>query len=119
VPEIVADFGELLRELRNNHGYTIQKLSKMIGMTPSTISRIESAKLELPPENTLRVWLDKLGCGSNTNRLILLARQWRVKHHFHLQKQEPANPDILRIIQCYRDGKLTDYDRSLLRLVAR
>lgn len=119
IPERVADFGSILRDLRQNHGYSLQTLSKMIHLPVSRLSRIECASAELPPENILRKWLEKLGCGKNTQKLIVLSRQWRVHHTFQLKRKESCNPDILRLMDAYQSDKLTDYDRDLLKLIAR
>jgi transcriptional regulator with XRE-family HTH domain len=120
IPDEVPDFGQVLRQLRENHGYTCPRLSKVIGIPPKYISDIELCKKDLPPENVLRHWLHTLGCGRiNVQKLILISRQYRVKHWFKLNRGETANPDILRLLQRYRDEALTDYDRSILRLVAR
>lgn len=119
IPEMVSDFGQLLRDLRDNHGYSIQKFSRIIGISPTKISRIECSRAELPPENDLRRWLNKLGCGKNTNKLILLARQWRINHYLRLHRNEACNPDIIRLLDAYREQKLTDHDRALLTLIAR
>lgn len=120
IPEEVPNFGDLLRTLRNNHGYSTVSFSKMIGLPPKTISEIELSKRDLPPENVLRNWFHKLGCGvHNTNKLILISRQYRVKHWISLSTKEPCNPDLLRLLAAYRSNSLTDYDRYLLKLVAR
>lgn len=119
LPEEVADFGELLRHLRQNHGYTVLQVSKMTGIPPTKISQVELSKCDLPPENVLRNWFNKLGCGKNTNKLILMSRQYRVKHWLILERKESANPDMLRLIEAYRSRSLSEYDRALLRLIAR
>jgi len=120
IPDEVPDFGALLRTLRNNHGYSCVRLSKMIGVPPGNISAIETGRNDLPPENVLRHWFSKLGCGKmNTDKLILISRQYRVKHWLTLNRNERSNPDILRLIAKYRNDELTDYDRALLRLVCR
>lgn len=119
LPDEVPDFGHLLRSLRENHAYSVQTLSKMIGLPPNKISNIELSKCDLPPENVLRTWLNKLGCGKSVHRIILMSRQYRVKHWFTLVRKETANPDILRLIDAYKNGRLSEYDRSLLKLIAR
>jgi hypothetical protein len=120
IPDEVPDFGQVLRSLRENHGYTCPKLSKIISIPPKDISLIELSQKDLPPENILRHWLHTLGCGRiNVQKLILLSRQYRVKHWVKLNRNERCNPDLLRLIQRYRDEAITDYDRALLRLVAR
>ena len=119
LPEQVPDFGQLLRDLRNNHGLTMQQVSKMVDLPVQTISSIELSKSDLPPENVLRTWLMKLGCGKNVSKIILMSRAYRVKHWVTLNRNEPANPDFLRLLEVYRNQKLTEYDRALLKLIAR
>ena len=119
VPDQVHDFGTLLRHYRLNHGYTIQQVAKMVGLPVQTISAIELSKQDLPPENQLRMWLGKLGCGRSVNKIILLSRNYRVKHWITLNRNETSNPHLLRLIEAYRSNSLTDYDRALLQLIAR
>lgn len=120
IPEEVPNFGDLLRILRNNHGYTIVKLAKMIGVPPKDISNIELSNKNLPNEAILRRWFNALGCGRvNTNKLILISRQYQVKHFLMLEKKETCNPDIVRLLAAYRQRTLNEYDRALLKLVAR
>jgi transcriptional regulator with XRE-family HTH domain len=119
LPDEVPDFGTLLRTLRANHGYSVQRLSKMVGLPAKTISDVELSKRDLPPENQLRLWLNKLGCGRNTHKIIVMSRQYRVKHWLTLNRKESCNPDMLRLIDAYRNDKLSDYDRALLKLIAR
>lgn len=119
IPDEISDFGSLLRTFRLNHGYSIQTFSKMIGLPPKKIADIELCKSDLPAENILRTWLLKLGCGKQTHKILVLARQYRVKHWLTLVRGESANPDVLRLIDCYKAKKLSDYDRALLKLIAR
>lgn len=120
IPIEISDFGGLLKTLRNNHGYSLQKLSKMIGLPVSTISHIEMGKYELPAESVLRDWLTKLGCGrENTRKILTIAATYRVKHWIKLTPKETANADMIRLLSRYRNNELTDYDRALLKLIAR
>jgi transcriptional regulator with XRE-family HTH domain len=120
VPDLVYDFGGLLRTLRNNHGYTVGQLSKRIGLTPYAIGKIERSESNLPSETILKEWFVCLGCKRETvNKLLLAARVFRVKHYVTLVSREKANPDIIRLLEAYRQDALTDYDRALLSLVAR
>src|SRR5690606_15272748 len=111
--------GAILRTLRNNQGYTLQQLSKKIGLIPSKISDIESSRRELPTEQKLRQWLTALGCKDNLNHLLLLARTYRIKHWVSLNQGDSSNPDIVRIMDTYRIGELSHYDRLLMTLIGR
>jgi transcriptional regulator with XRE-family HTH domain len=117
--EEVADFGQVLRTLRNNHGYTIQQLSKMIALPPNTISNVERSKSEVPNERTLRLWLTKLGCKRNLNKLLLLARTFKLKHWVRLHPNDISNADMIRLISAYQEEKLTHFDRLLLKVICR
>jgi len=119
IPDQVHDFGGLLRTLRQNHGYSIQQVSKMISLPVTQVSNIELSKADLPPENVLLMWLLKLGCGKNARKIILMSRNYRVKHWLTLNRNETANPDILRLLDSYKNNKLSPYDRALLKLIAR
>lgn len=119
IPDVVEDVGTLLRNLRNNHGYTTLQLSKRLGLPPKTISDIELSKRDIPPENVMRKWLSLLGCGRNTNKIIQITRQFRVKHWITLHRNESSNPNMIRLLDAYRNGTLSDYDRALLTLIAR
>lgn len=120
VPDVIHDFGGLLREMRDNHGYTIADISRKTGLSAYKISKIEVGEVNLPDEQTLRHWLTALGCGKKiTNRLILVARQFRVKQTFTLRPNEEANPHIIRILEYYAQDALTNFDRTLLATVAR
>jgi transcriptional regulator with XRE-family HTH domain len=120
VPEVVYDFGALLRHLRINHGYSLAQVAKRLGFMVSKVSNIERSIFELPGEEKLKEWFMILGCGkTNANKLMLASRLFRVKHTFTLMSKETANPDILRILEYYKQGMLTDFDRRLLQLVAR
>ena len=121
IPTECRDFGELLKTLRNNHGYSIPKMSKMLpNLTPADISQIELSKRGLPPENILRIWLTKLGLkGRKLESVILLARQFIPDQRFRLHRADDSNPDIVRLVTAYKNRTLTEYDRYLLRLIAR
>ena len=88
-------------------------------MPPADISAIELSRKDLPSENVLRIWLTKLGCGKNTNKLAVMSRTYRVKHYITLNRNDTSNPDIIRVLEAYRTDKLSDYDKALLTLVGR
>lgn len=117
--EEVTDFGKILRTLRENHGYTIQQVSKKVGIPPAQISAIERSQQELPPEVTLRAWLKKLGCEGNVKKLLLLARTFKLKHWIKLHQSDKSNADMIRLLDAYREENLTDFDRLLLKVIAR
>ena len=117
--EQTQDVGNILRELRQNHGWTIEQVSKKISLHPQKISRIERSAIDLPPEHTLRLWLEKLGCDKTATRNILnLARLHRVVHTIRLRGKDQSNADMIRIINAYRDETLTPFDRDMLSLIA-
>lgn len=113
------DFGHILRVLRENQGYTIVKMSKMLSLETEKISRIERSLSELPSEVVLRKWLSKLGCKDNLRKLMTLARQHRVVHYLRLHSKDESNADMIRILDAYRDQKLTPLDRALLGVISR
>lgn len=113
------DYGAILRVLRENQGYTIVKLSKMISMSTEKISRIERSLSEIPGEAALRLWLQKLGCKDNLKKLLLIARQHRVIHHLHLHSKDTSNADMIRLLEAYRSKTLTPLDRALLTIIGR
>jgi transcriptional regulator with XRE-family HTH domain len=106
--------------MRNNHGYNVAHISRNTGLTAYKISQIENGNTNLPEEKTLRQWLLALGCGVRvTNRLILASRQFKTKQQFVLRSNEEANPHILRILEYYNREALTNFDRTMLAMVAR
>lgn len=113
------DFGAILKILRENQGYTIVRMSKMLSLATDKISRIERSLSELPSEVVLRKWLSKLGCKDNLRQLMTLARQHRVVHHLRLHSKDESNADMIRILDAYRDQKLTPLDRALLGVISR
>ncbi len=120
IPDEVPDFGHLLRQIRLFHGMTIVALSAKLGIPRKQIEYIENSQKDLPPENILINWMNILGLSkTQCKKVILLSRQYRVKHWITLSRNEPANPDIVRLLDAYRLQKLTDFDRKLLRLVCR
>lgn len=120
IPDIIYDFGGLLRDLRKNHGFSQSQVAKKIGVPIAKIQKIETNKVGLPSTDILRDWLLALGCGvAVTNKIMVAAKALQTKQWFTLNTKESANPDIVRLIQVYRQEELTDYDRCLLTLVAR
>jgi transcriptional regulator with XRE-family HTH domain len=120
IPDEVPDFGDLLRQIRRWHGMTIAQLSKRISLDSQKISKIELSDSDLPPENILSQWLGILGLSrQDAEKVILISRTFRVKHWVTLNRKETANTDIIRLLDTYRLGALTDYDRTLLRLLCR
>jgi transcriptional regulator with XRE-family HTH domain len=120
IPTEISDFGGLLRLLRNNHGYSMEKVSKLTGLPLQTIAKVETGKYELPKESELRKWLSKLGCGErNINKIMEAARSYRIRHWLKINPKEPCNADLIRLLARYREGNISDYDRALLKLVAR
>lgn len=113
------DIGHILRVLRLNQGFSIIKVSKMIGLAPQKISAIERSQAEIPSESLLRQWLKKLGCKDNLKQILALAREHQVKHWVSLKSKDPSNSDLVRLIYLYRDGKLSPLDRSLLTIIGR
>jgi predicted transcriptional regulator len=114
---VSQDFGSILRELRENIGISIQKLSKRTGITPARISSVERCLSEIPNDAELRGWLQKLGCGGNTSALMKLAQRHRVFHRVSLHAKDPSNADLTRLLELYKDKKLTQFDRDLLSLI--
>lgn len=115
--EQTDDFGTILRVLRENHGITIVKLSKMISMDPAQISKIERSLSEVPHEVVLRNWLKKLGCKDNLRKLMNIARTHRVTHTIKLHSKDTSNADLIRLLDAYRDKILTQFDKHLLSIM--
>lgn len=120
VPEVVLNFGSLLRDLRLNHGYKLQQIANRTGLSPEAISSIEHNRKKIPEEDVLRTWLQYLGVGKeNLKKLLLASRLHRTKQWISLHNHETANPDILRLLEYYRTKSLTDFDRCMLAVIAR
>lgn len=117
--EQVQDFGNVLKLLRLNQGYTIETLSKKLSITPQKIGQIERSLSEIPDEFSLRRWLKALGCKDNVNKLIELSRRHRVSHTIRLHSKEECNADMIRLLDKYRAKELTDFDKALLSLIGR
>lgn len=113
------DVGHILRTLRENHGYTLQEVCKMIGISAEKISKIERSHASLPNEAVLRMWLQKLGCKENLRQILLLAKQHRINHYVKLKGKDRSNSDLVRIIETYKDGLLSEFDRDLMAVIAR
>ena len=120
IPDEVPDFGDLLHQIRLWHGMTIVQLAKRLSLKTSDISAIERSNKNLPPENILINWLIILGLSNaDSRKVILMSRTFRVKHWIILNRKETANTDIIRLLDAYRLESLTDFDRTLLRLLCR
>lgn len=117
--EEVQDFGAVLRALRINQGYTIEVMSKKLGLPPAKISEIERSVSDIPTDLLLRDWLRKLGCKDNLDKLMILARRHRVAHSIRLHAKEECNADLIRLIELYKQKKLTPFDKALLSLIGR
>jgi transcriptional regulator with XRE-family HTH domain len=117
--EEVQDFGSVLRALRINQGYTIEVMSKKLGLPPAKISEIERSVSDIPTDLLLRDWLRKLGCKDNLDKLMILARRHRVAHSIRLHAKEECNADLIRLIELYKQKKLTPFDKALLSLIGR
>jgi transcriptional regulator with XRE-family HTH domain len=117
--EEVQDFGSVLRALRINQGYTIEVMSKKLGLPPAKISEIERSVSDIPTDLMLRDWLRKLGCKDNLDKLMILARRHRVAHSIRLHAKEDCNADLIRLIELYKQKKLTPFDKALLSLIGR
>lgn len=117
--KVVSDFGSVLKQLRENRGWTREKLAKTIKRTAASITAIELGKASLPSEPQLRDWLKRLGCVDNLKSLIELSRTFQLSQTIRLRPKETCNADIIRLLQTYKYGTITDYDRSLLSLVCR
>jgi transcriptional regulator with XRE-family HTH domain len=120
IPDEVPDFGDLLRQIRNYHGFTIAQLAKRLSYDSAKISKIERSDSDLPPENILLQWLSILGLNrADIRKVVLISRTFRVKHCITLHRKETANTDIIRLLDTYRLEGLTDFDRTLLRLLCK
>lgn len=117
--EETDDFGSILRTLRLNHGTSLTLLAKKMGIAPQVISKIERSEREMPDDNTLRRWLDKLGCKDNKRHLMNLAARHKVSHTIKLYMKDESNADMIRLMNAYKDKILTPLDRALLSLVGR
>ena len=117
--EEVDDYGLILRTLRMNQGYTIVSLAKMLNKPPQYISRVERSEAEIPNDVVLREWLKKLGCKDNLKSLLTKAHTYRVIHTIRLHSGDISNPDMIRLIDAYKDKSLSPLDRDLLKLLAR
>lgn len=115
----IQDFGEILRQLRLNHGYSQRQMAKKVGIDPQKISRIERSVDEVPNEPLLRKWLDVLGSVDNKKELLRLYRQHRVVHHVRLHRKDQSNADMIRLLEAYKEEKLSQFDRDMLSLIAR
>lgn len=116
----VADFGTILQQFRENKGWSRRELSLRIKRTEASIHMIETGRTQLPIEPKLKAWLKILGCTNDKiNELIKLSRNFQLSHNIKLKPREPANPDIVRLIQVYKYGTLSEYDRAILKTICR
>lgn len=120
IPDEVPDVGNLLRTLREAHGYTINQLAKRVGVNPQEISEVELSKRDVPNDIVLTRWLKYLGLSKRQMKKVLnIARAFQVKHVVRLHRNDINNPDIIRLIFAYQEQKLSSYDRAMLHLLCR
>ena len=116
----VTDFGTILQQFRENKGWSRRELSLRIKRTETSIASIESGKTHLPSEPKLKEWLKILGCTKDKlSELIKLSHNFQLSHYIKLKPREPANPDLVRLIQTYKYGSLSDYERAILKTICR
>lgn len=112
--------GSLLRALRVNHGYSLTDMSRRLNLSINRLSAIERGDKPLPPEDVLEIWLDSLGLTAKTrNDFILKSRAYKRIQTVKLIHNETANIDICRLLEYYKQGQLSAYDKALLRLICR
>lgn len=112
--------GSLLRLLRENHQYSLNDLSRRLNLSSNRISSIERGEKPLPAEEVLQIWLESLGLSKKViTDFIVKARAYKRFQTVKLNKNDPSNIDIVRLLEYYKQDQLTNYDKSLLRLICR
>lgn len=115
--ELTKSVGSILRELRTNQGLSVVQMAKMLNRSPTFVSNIELGKTEIPREAELEAWFKKLGCKNNLKHLMSIARLSLVNHQIKLHRDDPSNADMIRLLEAYKENKLSQLDRDLLSVV--
>lgn len=116
--KIITDYGVMLKDLRLRANISRRQLGKQVGVTENVIASVENGKY-IPEEHRLRKWLRALGCQDSIPQLIALSRQFKINQSLRLIPKDQSNPDMMRLLEAYRNKSLSVYDRSLLALLAR
>ncbi len=67
------DFGDRIRQLRRNQGYTLRELASLVGINFTYLSKIETGSGQPPSEETIRSLANALE--TDADELILLAKK--------------------------------------------
>ena len=117
--EEADDIGDILRTLRENQGFSLAFLASQLSIKAEHLSLIERSEKPLPSQAKLGLWLDKLGCVEVKPKIMLMAKQTRLCHEFKLISQDRSNNDIVRVVEAFKSGSLSEMDRDLLSIIAR
>jgi len=115
----ITDFGLILRNLRTNLGITTTVLAQQIGLSQTYVTHVEKGVTSAPKRDTLRKWLKALHCEERFEELNSLALLNRTSVHAKLIPRDPSNADLARIIDAYKENRLTEADRLTLSVIAR
>lgn len=59
--KVIVEFGELVRQLRMKHFYSLEELAEKVNLSPSYIWRIEQGKREARLETKLNILVNGFG----------------------------------------------------------
>jgi transcriptional regulator with XRE-family HTH domain len=111
---MATSFGQWLKEQLERRGLSQRQLALAVNKTPSHISQVINDRgglspdlvneiadvLEVPRKAALQAWIDsQSGEGEELTR-------------------EPVDPDLARINELWRDGKISERDKKVMLLLA-
>lgn len=112
------DFGDMLRDLRNQKGLTMRDVSRLAGVSPGEISRVETGVRQKPSPMFLRAVAPVLGVAYE-ELMVGAGYIERVIHHGDYQEHLFHHEDGSLADVLLQSRAIVEKDADLLRVVSR
>jgi len=90
-------FGQVLREKRLEKGYSLRKLAKMVGISPTYLSQVEQLKVDPPTADRVKRMAEILG--EDVDEWTALAGRLTEDLPEIIHEEPKGVPDLLRAVR--------------------
>lgn len=115
---IVSDFGAYLKSLRVSNGITLKKVAESLNLSVRTVGNTEMGYNKPPNAERLKLWLSAIGETSKYGEALRLLKAVKTYRTIGYRTGDHSNEHIDRLLDAYEQGRLTETDQSLIKMIA-
>jgi len=107
-----------MKSLRVGNGITLRKVADALNLSIRTIGNVEMGYNAPPKADRLKLWLSAIGEPKRYNEALRFLKAVKVKRTIGYRVGDKSNEHIDRILDAYEQGRLSETDQALIKMIA-